>query len=461
MSDLYCYGEENAAILERGTGRRTIEIACGGDKSITHRALILATMAKGRSTISNPSRAADCRSTMDALIALGAKVVMDRRRNACVVESPGIAGLVEPQAPLDCRNSGTTARLLMGMLATRPGAASVLTGDASLSERPMKRVAGPLEMMGATVVTRSGGRLPAAVCGGNGLAAIDMENEFSSAQVKSAVMIAASRADGTSVIRESVPTRDHTERLFPAFGLSCRTRHTGEGTVIEVPGGQTPSPANIAVPNDISSAAFFIALAALTEKVHRAKLRIRTPAVTAAHGRRGFLRALETAGFTVTAKPSKKAFCEEAVDVEASWDRGPESGIVPLAIDDREWVVSMIDEIPLLAVVLAHATGTSTISGLSELRNKESDRLAAIADGLRAMGAKVAAEGDSLTITGRRKLRGAKVDARGDHRIAMAFTVAGLLTGDDFEVRGCDSASVSYPGFFDDLSKAGFRFRLE
>lgn len=433
------------------------KILPGGDKSVTHRALIFAALAEGESVISNPSRAFDCLSTAAALDMLGASCRYDRRANAITVT--GRCGdFREPAGAIDCGNSGTTARLLMGALAGAPGS-FFLSGDASLVERPMNRIAMPLAEMGAKVILRSGGRLPAAVEGA-ALRGAKFVNSRASAQVKAALIFAGMRASGRTVIAEPFLTRDHSERMAGRFGIEVRSRSGRDGVVrVTVPGRQTASPASLAVPGDPSTAAFYITLDALFQAVRSRRLNILIPSVMVNETRNGYFERLFDAGFDMLfTRFDDREFVETAADLSVHY--GGYSPVAPLRIDSPAEIVSMIDEIPLLALVLSFARGESFIGGLSELRVKETDRLSAIADGLNAMGARISVKGDALVIGGVKKLHGAALDARGDHRIAMTLIIAGLVAGRDFSVAGCECVAVSNPSFFRDLKKLGFRFRV-
>ncbi len=439
-------------------GAGVCKINCGGDKSVTHRALMFAAMAEGESSISNPSRSLDCLASVSALERLGVKCVFKAGANELLVASGGFKSLAAPRGIIDCANSGTTARLLMGLAAAAEGASVFMTGDASLIRRPMGRVAAPLEAMGARIILSSENTLPAAVSGRK-LRGIEFDNIYNSAQVKAALILAAFGASGKTLIRERIPTRDHSELMAEKFGLELkRTAVRGGGVRIAARGPQKAVPARIAVPNDPSSAAFFIALDALFQVVYGRRLKIKAESVLINDSRNGFFECLFDSGFDMIYSACSDAMVEKSCDLEVNF--GGYAPPAPQVIDSPARVVSMIDEIPLAALALSFAPGESYIGGLSELRVKETDRLAAIASQLNKMGAKIKAGEDSLTICGVKKLKGAAVDSCGDHRMAMTLIIAGILSGSDFSVSGCECVAVSNPSFFDDLKRLGFVFHI-
>jgi len=408
-----------------------------GDKSISHRALILGALATGRTTIRGLAPGGDCRSTMACLAALGVRIDVGAGPDggpAWHVEGRGLGGLAAPSSPLDAGNSGTTARLLMGVLAGH-GFQATLIGDASLSRRPMRRVAEPLALMGARVETTSG-CLPATVEGGR-LHGIAYQAPVPSAQVKSAVLLAGLHADGVTAVVEPQPTRDHTERALAAFGADVSVA-AGRMTVR---GQRTLAAADIAVPGDLSSAAFWAAAAAA---IPGAAVTIQGVGVNPT--RTAFLRVLERMGAGVRV---------QAVDASGGEPRGSvtvsHEGLRHVEIQPSE-VPGLIDELPALAALATHGGGLA-VTGAGELRVKESDRIAALVAGLRALGADVDEYDDGFSVSGARRLLGGVADAAGDHRLAMAFAVAALGAEGDSRIRGAESVSVSYPGFFDTLER--------
>lgn len=404
-----------------------------GDKSISHRYAILAALANGTSTLSNYAPGADCESTLACLESLGVAIVRESGPGRRVrVTGRGLAGLVAPDEPLDCGNSGTTMRLLSGVLAAHPFA-TTLMGDASLSRRPMRRVMAPLSEMGAALEAADGGRPPLTIRGGS-LHAIHYRPEVPSAQVKSAVLLAGLHLDGETSVTEPAATRDHTERALEAFGATPRVN----GCTVTVTGGQSLEARDLRVPGDISSAAFPLAAAA---------------------GLAGSDVTIDGVGLN----PSRTALLDvlrrfgAQVDVEmAADDRGEPAGAVrvrhghlqPVEIAPAD-VPALIDELPVLAALATFGGGLS-VSGAGELRVKESDRIAALVAGLRAMGADADEAADGFTIRPSR-LTGGTVDVHHDHRLAMAFAVAALGASGDTTIVGADAVAVSYPTFFQDL----------
>lgn len=411
-----------------------------GDKSVSHRAVLFAAMARGVSKLEGVLDSADVRSTLGAVHALGAGVQVMERGDGSVdvtVSGWGPVGPTEPDAEIDCGNSGTTARLLMGVLAGWPVFAT-LTGDESLSRRPMSRVVMPLSEMGAEIATEAGGRLPARVFGG-GLRAIDYESDIASAQVKTAVLLAGLRAQGRTAVTEPVLSRDHTERLLPAFGIPVGRDE--DVNVCWVDGPAVGTAANVPVPGDPSSAAFVVGAAVL---VPGSEVTVR--GVDLNPTRTGFLRVLARMGADVEARVTGAAGAEPAGDIVAKGSPDLRATTV-----GAEEVPSLIDEVPLLAVVASRAAGTTRFEGVRELRVKESDRLTAVADGLARMGVRVRTGPDWLEIDGPAELAAAELDSLGDHRLAMAYAVAALAAAGPVAIEGFESVEVSYPRFVADL----------
>lgn len=411
-------------------GRVRARLRVPGDKSISHRALILNALAEGSATMTGLAPGLDVRTTSAALMALGAEL------------RPGPAGATRVTGPsdwhargvVDCGNSGTTARLMLGALAPRAHGAVILDGDASLRRRPMGRVAGPLAAMGADVVARGEpGRLPLEVRG-RPLAGASHRLEVASAQVKTAILLAGLVAEGETIVEEPIPTRDHTERMLRAMGARIET---AGGRVRLEPG--PIAAVDVAVPGDLSSAAFFLALAAASggEAV--------VEGVGLNPGRTGFLDLLRRLG------------AEVVVDF-TSGDLEP-SGTVSVRADGLRAIEvraaeipAAIDELPLLAVLATRAEGETRVTGATELRVKESDRIAAIVEGLATMGADIEGLPDGFVVRGPTPLAGAALDARGDHRIGMALAVAASLASGPSTLSGAEWVDVSYPGFFDVLA---------
>jgi 3-phosphoshikimate 1-carboxyvinyltransferase len=431
------------------------ELSLPGDKSISHRALMLSTLAAGESRIQGAGDGADVRSTAAICRALGATV--DRvpaddpgQRNVDYrVVSPGADGLVEPAADLDCGNSGTSLRLFAGILAGLPFR-SVLDGDDSLRRRPVARIIEPLRSMGAALHARSNDSLPpVTVIGRSPLHAVDVSTTVPSAQVKSAILLAALRADGRTTVRESVATRDHTERMLRARGVSVETvaDSPGGGAAISLEGGSTVLAVSERVPGDVSAAAFWLVAGAIHPD---AELTLRGVGVNPT--RRAAIDILASMGADITEvveRPDRPAVDggEPTADITV---RSSELRAIDLGPRD---VAAAIDEIPVLCLAAALADGTTRIRGAGELRHKESDRIAGIAAGLVALGARIDVDGDDLAVHGRAALRGAPTDSLDDHRLAMTFAIAGLVADGETVVGRPGSAAISYPGFFADLER--------
>lgn len=412
-----------------------------GDKSISHRVLILAALARGRSNIGGILTSADVQATAAVLRSLGAE--LPPLSPALGIEGRGgrRPALAAPAAGLECGNSGTTARLVAGIVAAHPFAAR-FTGDASLSRRPMRRIARPLERMGASVTLEQGDGLPMTVRGG-ALRPIEWVNETASAQVKSAILLAALGAGVEATVHEPRRSRDHTERLLQALGvpLTITAAHTVQ--LREAPsGGHVLPPLELQVPGDPSSAAFFAALAALAPAGE-----IELPNTLVNDTRMGFLRALVRMGGRVRMEHLTMAMGEPVGVIHSA--AAPLHGIRI----DADHVPALIDELPLLACVAARAEGATEITGAGELRAKESDRIATVVGNLRALGAEVEELADGLLVVGSdRPLRG-RVVTHGDHRIAMAFGVLSALPGNVIEIDDPACVAVSYPAFWKELAR--------
>jgi 3-phosphoshikimate 1-carboxyvinyltransferase len=404
-----------------------------GDKSISHRLAIFGALAHGDTRLTNFASSADCASTLRCLEALGVRVGRDG--GSVELRGRGPEGLTAPAGELDCGNSGSTLRMLAGVLAGRPFA-SVLTGDESLRRRPVERVAVPLRAMGARLSSTSD-RPPLTIEGGV-LRPITWELKVASAQVKTAILLAGLQAEGETSVREPASSRDHTERLLPLFGADVLR----EGLTVSIRGGAALRSVQMAVPGDVSSAAFLV-VAALT----RPQSEVRLDGVLLNRGRAAFLDVLTAMGAELEVEvTSTEPEPVGTIVARSSRLHGIE---VPAEI-----VASLIDEVPILAVAGACADGRFSISGAAELRVKESDRIAALVEGLRAMGASVEERPDGLAVDGGRQLRGAAVRSHGDHRIAMAMAVAALGASGDTEIEDAECASVSFPEFYEILARA-------
>jgi 3-phosphoshikimate 1-carboxyvinyltransferase len=415
-----------------------------GDKSISHRSLMLAALAHGTSEIRGLLEGEDVLATAGALRRLGVRV--ERTSDGVWrVEGHGAEALAEPAEPLDLGNAGTGCRLLMGILAGLPFT-SFLTGDASLRARPMGRVAQPLQAMGASVLTRSGGRLPLAITGRRPLQAIEWRSRAASAQVKSAILLAGLAAEGVTRVTEPAPSRDHTERMLLGMGADVRTEQLPDGSYrAAIVGGPALRATSFTVPGDPSSAAFPMVAAAVMPGSA-----IRLPGVGVNPLRTGLIVTLREMGARLALVDEREAGGERVADLVV--EGGELEGVeVPSAR-----APSMIDEYPILAVAAACARGRTVMRGLAELRVKESDRLAAMADGLAACGVRTAVEGDTLIVDGGgRPAGGVRIDAHLDHRIAMSFLVLGGVARAPVTVDGAETIATSFPGFADLMRALG------
>jgi len=425
------------------------ELRLPGDKSISHRALMLALLANGESQIGGAGDGADVRSTAAIVAALGGRI---ERRPAeagnvdYTVTATGGAGLRRPSGVLDCGNSGTSLRLFAGIVAGHPIEA-ILDGDASLRQRPMGRIIEPLAAMGAGIEGARDGRPPLVVAGRRRLQPIDWQTPVPSAQVKSAILLAALAATGTTRVRESVATRDHTERMLRARGVAVRTTPTDDGAaIVELDGPASLGTVDQRVPGDPSAAAFWLVAGALHAD---ADLVVRHVGVNPT--RRSAVDFLSRMGAAIDEQPVGDAAAPDLGEPVADLRvRSSDLRAIQLMPGDT---AAAIDEIPVLCLAATRARGRSVIRGAGELRHKESDRIAGIVDGLRAMGARIDVDGDDIVIDGPVELRGAAVDSLGDHRLAMTFAIAGLIAQGRTVIRGADSASISYPTFFADLER--------
>lgn len=406
------------------------DITVPGDKSIAHRAVILASVARGRSRIFNLSAGDDNSRTVKAFRLLGVDIY--RGGDALCVEGKGWDGLSAPTETIDCGNSGTTMRLLSGLLAGRPFR-SELDGDASLRQRPMQRVIDPLSLMGARIKSRGGNGLAPLEIFGGGLRAIDYRMPIASAQVKSAILLAALQAQGTTTLEEPLKSRDHTEVMLRGFGaelsIDCKS--------ILIAGGQTLAGRDVRIPADISSAAFFLVAAAM---IPGSDLTLRN--VGCNPTRDGIVHLLRRMGAAITLCNERMEAGEAVADIRVLGGnlRGVDVG--------AEWAARTIDEYPILAVAAAVAEGVSSFSGVRELRFKESDRIASMTEGLRRLGVQIEECEDRMTIHGGSRLQGSPVRSFGDHRVAMALAVAGLVSEGGVEIDDAACVDISFPGFF-------------
>jgi 3-phosphoshikimate 1-carboxyvinyltransferase len=401
------------------------EVRVPGDKSISHRALILGSLADGWSRIRGLSNGADVQSTAACMRALDVEI------EASAVRGMGLDGLRKAPGVLDCGNSGTTMRLLAGLLAGQDFV-SELSGDESLTRRPMDRVVTPLREMGANAdwpPLRVGGRVP--------LHGIEYTTPIASAQVKSAVLIAGLFAEGTTTVIEPVGTRDHTELMLGSMGVKVRV----QGTRVAIEKADRLQPLDLEVPGDISAASFWLVAGAL---VPDSRIRILGSGVNPT--RAAFVEVLRRCGFNIETTQERLIAWEPVADLEVR----SSTDLQPLKVTGAT-AAEMIDELLVMAVAATQLRGESVIAGARELHVKESDRIAGMAEGLAAMGADITAMDDGWIIKGPSRLEGTRVQSQGDHRVAMALAVAGLLAGGATEIEDAECVAISYPGFFDQL----------
>lgn len=435
---------EQATLIEPLARPLSGAVRVPGDKSISHRSVLFSAMAEGTSHVSGVLDSADVRSSIGAVRALGAEVNLEKRPDGSLagdIRGWGGLGPSQPEGAIDCGNSGTTVRLLMGVLA--PWDITVeLTGDDSLRRRPMRRIAAPLELMGARFAPEGATTLPLSITGTRGLAAISYDSPVASAQLKTAILLAGIFASGTTSVCEPAPSRNHTELMLPGFGVDVEAA-PGEASVA---GGQSLHACDVDVPGDPSSAAFMACAAAL-----RPGSAIDIENVSLNEARIGFARVLERMGADITLKPTGSAGEELCGAISVSYVEHLHS----CEVEGRE-IASLVDEIPVLALVAAHAEGTTVFHEVGELRVKETDRLAAILEGLSKLGVHAWAEGDDLHIEGKPGLvvpEGLVFDSLGDHRLAMTWSLVGFTGAHPVSIRDFEAVRVSYPGFRADIER--------
>jgi 3-phosphoshikimate 1-carboxyvinyltransferase len=424
-------------VAARGRGL-TGELRVPGDKSVSHRAIMLGALAEGRSRVEGFLEGEDTRATAAAFAAMGVQIEAPSA-GIRIVHGVGLHGLRQPAAAIDCGNAGTGMRLLAGLLAGQ-SFDSVLTGDPSLSRRPMRRVIDPLERMGARIESAPEGRPPLTIRSNNGLQGIEYEVPIASAQIKSAILLAALYAHGDTVVREPHPTRDYTERMLETLGWPIEY---APGTV-RLRGGHRLSPAHIVVPADFSSAAFFLVAASL---IPGSNLVLRGVGINPR--RTGLLRALDLMGADIGVLDARQEGGESIADLHVRHAELHGIEVPPDLVPD------MIDEFPALFVAAAAACGTTRITGAAELRVKESDRIATMVAGLRAVGIEIQETPDGAIINGGR-IGGGAIESVGDHRIAMSFAIAGQVSDAPILIRDCANVATSFPGFIELAQSVGF-----
>ena len=409
------------------------EIEVPGDKSISHRALIIGAMSNGKMNISNLANGRDCLSTIRCLENLGIKI--HKEKDGVVLNGRGLFGFQEPQNFLDAGNSGTTMRILCGVLAGQ-SFNSVVTGDESLRNRPMRRVIEPLQKMGAEIHAQNNNQFAPLDISGKNLSSIEYTLPVSSAQVKTALVLAGLLANGKTTIRENIPTRDHTERMLKYLGIDIASQN---GSLV-VAGQSEIKSKDIFIPGDISSAIYFIGAGLLVKNSH---IKIRNVGLNP--GRIGALKVLKRMGAKIEIKNVNEISCEPVGEIEVR-----SSDLKGTEILSEE-IPSLIDEIPLLAVLTCLAEGKTSIKGAEELRVKEIDRLKAMASELTKLGANIKELPDGLEISGPVKLKRASVESFGDHRMAMALAIAGLVAQGETAIENPEVVDISFPNFFEIL----------
>ena len=422
--------------LKKSMGLRG-EITPPPDKSISHRAIMFAAMAEGKSRVTNFLRAEDPLSTMNAFRALGINVT-ETGSGEVLIEGKGLRGFTEPDDVIDCGNSGTTIRLITGLLAGCPFF-TVLTGDDSLKQRPMARVIDPLKKMGAVIAARGGDRYPPIAIKGGGLKALDYKMPIASAQVKSCLILAGLYAEGTTRIIEPQRSRDHSERMLSAMGADIRV----DGLIISVNGNPRLTAADIEVPADFSSAAFFIAGALL---VPNSEIFIKGVGMNPT--RTGLIGVISEMGAEIKLENRREVSGEQVADVICS-----SSGKLKAIRIDGGLVPSLIDEFPIICVLASMAEGVTRIRGAAELRVKESDRISAMAAELTKLGVSVLEYPDGIDITGGAGFDGGVVESHGDHRIAMALSIAALVANNPVRISDALCVDISFPRFYEMLKE--------
>ncbi|WP_067725481.1 3-phosphoshikimate 1-carboxyvinyltransferase [Oceanobacillus damuensis] len=409
------------------------EINIPGDKSISHRAVIFGSLAQGTTKVTHFLDGEDCMRTVNAFREMGVTIQEDGE--SLVIESNGISALSEPKQPLNFGNSGTTTRLMLGILSGLPFFTTVF-GDDSLSRRPMNRVVNPLRQMGANIDGRNSGNLLPLSVKGSKLKCIDYTLPVKSAQVKSAILLAGLLAEGETRVTEQTPTRNHTENMLKAFGADI----TSDGYTTVITGKNQLKATNVHVPGDISSAAFFLVAGAI---VPGSKLRLKNTGLN--ETRNGIIEVLQKMGANIAIENERTVSGELIGDIQISYH-----SLKGITIEG-EIIPRLIDEIPVIALLASQAEGTTIIKDAEELRVKETDRITAVCDVLNTLGANITPTEDGMVIEGKTKLNGGSISSYDDHRIAMMGAIASLITADDVIIDDISCISISYPDFFKDL----------
>ena len=435
--------QTNLSLSSQKTTKLSGIVDVPGDKSMSHRSLILGSLAIGRTKVTGLLEGADVLATADAMSALGSDITR-HDDGSWVIVGQGLHGLTAPQKALDLGNSGTGVRLLMGVVAGQAITAT-FTGDASLSVRPMARITDPLQEMGTVIASRDGGLLPVTITGQNEPMAISYESPVASAQIKSAILLAGLTARGDTEVIEPHASRDHTESMLRHFGASVEQTVHSDGTHhVRLHGGAQLVAADITVPRDPSSAAFPMVAALLTKDSD-----ITLPAIGMNPLRTGLITTLIEMGGDITMVNERNEGGELVADL-----RVKHSKLYGIEIP-AERAASMIDEFPILSVAATQADGTTVMNGVAELRVKETDRIKVMADGLMAAGADVRYDDDTMTVTGSHIAGGMTVDSQHDHRIAMSFLTLGLISEAPVSVDGCETINTSFPNFAAIMKNAG------
>jgi len=408
-------------------------ITVPGDKSISHRAVMLGAIAKGTTTVTGFLPGEDCLSTIDCFQKLGVDIQVDGTN--VKISSPGIEGWQEPKEVLYTGNSGTTTRLLLGIL-SGTDFFSVITGDASIGKRPMGRVTKPLKQMGAQIFGREGGQYTPLAIVGSRLKAIDYTMPVASAQVKSAILLAGLQAEGTTVVREKEISRDHTERMLKQFGANIDVK---DG-VISLEGGQQLHATHVDVPGDISSAAFFLVAGSI---VPNSEVVLKNVGINPT--RAGIIEVMQQMGADITIHQENEGASEPTATITVRTSQLKGTTI------EGEIIPRLIDEIPIIALLATQAEGTTVIRDAEELKVKETDRIAAVVAELKKLGADITPTDDGMIINGPTPLEGTSLCTYGDHRIGMMAAIASLITDSPVEIDDADCIAVSYPTFFEHL----------